>query len=89
MENFNKNWLAILLIAVVFSTLGFLVGRTTGQKNRMIKFRSDDGKDFTFEGKPNEETDADTNIEVTVKMDTIAKDGKQIIVKEVKKTKKN
>ena len=28
MESFNKNWLAILLIAVVFFLLGFLVSKT-------------------------------------------------------------
>jgi hypothetical protein len=28
MENFNKNWLAILLIVIVFWTLGFLMGWT-------------------------------------------------------------
>lgn len=89
MENFNKNWLAILLVAVVFGTLGFLVGRTTGQNKRMMRFRSNDGKDFSFKEKLQEEDDDDTNVEVTVKMDTLVKDGKQIIVKEVKKTKKN
>ncbi len=29
METFNKNWLAILLIVIVFFGLGFLTGRVT------------------------------------------------------------
>jgi hypothetical protein len=30
MESFNKNWLAIIIIAVVFFLLGFLLGKVTG-----------------------------------------------------------
>ena len=42
MENFNKNWLAILLIVLVFFMLGFLTGRITGHRSgtgRMMKER--------------------------------------------------
>ena len=28
MESFNKNWLAVLLIAIVFFLLGFLIAKT-------------------------------------------------------------
>jgi len=85
MENFNKNWLAILLITVIFSTLGFLVGRTTAptKLHKMAQFHSEDGNDFQLNVEVDELDD-----ESTVKIDTLVKDGKQIIVKEVKKIKK-
>ena len=43
MENFNKNWLAIIIIAVVFFLLGFLIGKTSfhhrsNDEHRMMKF---------------------------------------------------
>ncbi|MBL7873389.1 MAG: hypothetical protein JNM78_17355 [Cyclobacteriaceae bacterium] len=85
MENFNKNWLIILLVAVIFGTLGFLVGRTTAPNtlHKMAQFHSEDGNDFQLKV----EVDA-LEDDSTVKIDTILKDGKQIIVKEVKKIKK-
>lgn len=84
MENFNKNWLIILLVAVVFGTLGFLVGRTTGHGERHHMVRMHHGDDMD---------DLEINVEVDedgeglVKVDTIQKDGKQIIIKEIKKIK--
>ena len=85
MENFNKNWLIILLVAVVFGTLGFLVGRTTGQgrHHEMLMMHEDakDQLDITV--------DVDDLEGAEVKTDTITKDGKQIIIKEVKKIRKN
>jgi hypothetical protein len=83
MENFNKNWLVILL--VVFGTLGFLVGRTTGpHRHRAMRMMHEDAKEQL-------DIKVDVNdLEGTeVKTDTITKDGKQIIIKEVKKIKKN
>ena len=88
MENFNKNWLVILLVAVVFGTLGFLVGRTTGHgggHHRTIQMHGDNKEKVNIEV----EVDAEGDAETTVKTDTIMRDGKQIIVKEVKKIKKN
>lgn len=43
MESFNKNWLAIIIIAVVFFLLGFLLGKTSfhhrhNDETRMMKF---------------------------------------------------
>jgi hypothetical protein len=29
MESFNKNWLVILLVAIVFGLLGYLLGKTS------------------------------------------------------------
>jgi hypothetical protein len=86
-ENFNKNWLIILLVAVIFGTLGFLVGRTTGHSgghHRMMRMNGNDMEKVNIEV----EVDAAGDDETIVKMDTIMKDGKQIIVKEVKKVKK-
>lgn len=85
MENFNKNWLIILLVAVIFGTLGFLVGRTTAPNklHKMVQFHDDGENDFQLKVEV-DELDGDA----TVKIDTIVKDGKQIIVKEVKKIKK-
>jgi hypothetical protein len=85
-ENFNKNWLLILLVAVVFGTLGFLVGRTTGHghgghQQMMYRHNLKDTFDIKVD------VDADDG-EAIVKVDTIMKDGKQIIVKEVKRVKK-
>ncbi len=87
MENFNKNWLIILLVAVIFGTLGFLVGRTTGNggEHRMMRMHSGDMDKVNIEV----EVDGEGDGETIVKMDTIMKDGKQIIVKEVKKIQKN
>ncbi len=85
MENFNKNWLFILLVAVIFGTLGFLVGRTTGNRGEnpvmMMKMNDEDFDKVNIEVEVDDET--------TEKTDTIMKDGKQIIIKEVKKIKKN
>lgn len=85
MENFNKNWLIILLVAVVFGTLGFLVGRTTGHggMHRMKAFPGHDMDEVKIEVEVDEDDDA------IVKTDTIIKDGKQIIIKEIKKIKKD
>jgi len=88
MENFNKNWLAILLIAVIFGTLGFLLGRTTGhphhEEKRMVWKQKGHPMD-SVEIKVDVETEGSVDVEVTT--DTIVKDGKQIIIKEVKKIK--
>ncbi len=82
MENFNKNWLVILLVAVIFGTLGFLLGRTTGQtRHRPMMWSQEGGKGVDIQ------VDVDDMGETVVKTDTIVKDGKQIIVKEVKKIK--
>lgn len=85
METFNKNWLIILLVAVVFGILGFLVGRTTGHEgpHRIMRFHHDVDDDFAFEKGDNED-----DAEVTINIDTVMKDGKQIIIKEIKKIKK-
>lgn len=89
MENFNKNWLLILLVAVVFGTLGFLVGRTTGhghghgRQERIMKLHNPTD---TFDIRVDVKAGGDG--ETTVKVDTIMKDGKQIIIKEVQKIKK-
>lgn len=84
MENFNKNWLAILLIVIIFFTLGFLTGRVTGghhhEHGKMIKEKIiRDGKDMVI--------DSDDD-QITVKIDTVKKDGKNIEVKVEKKVKK-
>ena len=89
MENFNKNWLLILLVAVVFGTLGFLVGRTTGhghghgRQERIMKLHNPIDT-FAIQV----DVEAGDYGETTVKVDTIMKDGKQIIIKEVQKVKK-
>jgi hypothetical protein len=71
---------------VVFGTLGFLVGRTTGHGggHRMMRMQGHD------KGKVNIEVEVDGvgDDETIVKTDTIMKDGKQIIVKEVQTIKK-
>lgn len=89
MENFNKNWLLILLVAVVFGTLGFLVGRTTGhghghgrQERIMHRHNTTDTFDIQVD------VEAEGDGETTVKVDTVMKGGKQIIIKEVQKVKK-
>jgi hypothetical protein len=80
MENFNKNWLVILLVAVIFGTLGFLLGRTTGPGgHHRMKMHSDLMKEI--------EVNIDKDVDGIVKIDTILKNGKQIIVKEIKKIK--
>ena len=95
MDSLNKNWLAILLIAVIFGTLGFLLGRVTGhshhkaggkhKKERMIiRKESADTDSLNIEV----EVSADGDMETTINTDTVMKDGKQIIIKEVKKVRK-
>ena len=86
MENFNKNWLVILLVAVIFGMLGFLLGRTTRQDRHERMMWVQEGEkgnrevEVVVEGAGADETE--------VKTDTIMKDGKQIIIKEVRKLKK-
>ncbi|NJN41529.1 MAG: hypothetical protein HC811_04095 [Flammeovirgaceae bacterium] len=87
MENFNKNWLVILLVAVIFGTLGFLLGRTTGDDDNRHERRGlydRHGNEFILEHDRDDEDD----VETIVSMDTVVKDGKQVITKEVKKIKK-
>lgn len=89
MENFNKNWLAILLVAVVFGTLGFLLGRSTADRHdyKEMRLHADGENEFMFEdedGGENEDEDG-----TTVKIDTVMKDGKRVITKEVRKIKKD
>ena len=84
MENFNKNWLIILLISVVFFTLGFLVGRVTGGHQGMggqgmnhMMMQHGDGMMRMHDGGQN----------VTVKIDTLVNDGKKMEIKVEKKVK--
>ena len=81
MENFNKNWLAILLVAVIFSTLGYLVGKTNNQ-HHIMKMHAPDREEMNIN------VEVDETGEELVKVDTIMKDGKQIIIKEIKKMKR-
>jgi hypothetical protein len=83
MENFNKNWLLILLVALIFGTLGFLLGRTTGHDGYQRIMKMHGGGDMK-----ELQISVDDDGEGIVKIDTIIKDGKQIIIKEVKKLKK-
>jgi hypothetical protein len=83
MENFNKNWLAILIIAIVFFMLGFLTARVTGrggEEKKIIteKIIKGDGKEMTIDAEGGE---------ITVKIDTLKNDGKNIEVKVEKKVK--
>jgi hypothetical protein len=86
MENFNKNWLVILLVAVIFSTLGFLVGRTTGHHMPQRMMYMNEGGPDKFDIQV--DVDGESEGDELVKTDTVMKDGKQIIIKEVKKIKK-
>ena len=88
MENFNKNWLAILLVAVIFGMLGFLLGRTTGDdddRHERMGMHDRHGNEFILEHEEDEDGD---DGDVIVKMDTVMKDGKQVITKEVTRMKK-
>ena len=76
MENFNKNWLVILLVAAIFGTLGYLVGKTSSQPHVMM-WRGDDGKEFVIKSEHVGEHNT------TIKIDTVLKDGKKVIEKEV------
>lgn len=77
MENFNKNWLIILLVAVVFGTLGYLLGKTSARPHAMM-FHGDNGNEFSIERRHHGDDD-----NITVKIDTVLKDGKKVIQKEV------
>jgi len=91
MENLNKNWLLILLVAVIFGTLGFLVGRTTGDHDRHAKMmwvQKGEGPEDSLHLDIKVDIDDLKDVETIEKTDTIMKDGKQIIIKEVKKVKK-
>lgn len=90
MENFNKNWLAILLIAVVFGTLGFLVGRITGHPRH---HRQNQAESKKFSGHlPGDSVEIEVRVDAqgvktTTQTDTVIRDGKTIIIQEVKKMK--
>lgn len=89
MEAFNKNWLAIVLIAVVFGTLGFLLGRTTGHAHlpeRKVTHT------VYREHVPGDSVEVEVRIDAqgagaTMRTDTIISDGKTIIIQEVSKIK--
>jgi hypothetical protein len=81
MENFNKNWLIILLIAVVFLILGFLLGRVTGHHHggRMERRMMQHGK-----GERMMHLDNDSG-KVTIRIDTISNDGQKMEIRVEKK----
>jgi hypothetical protein len=84
MENFNKNWLIILLIAVVFLILGFLLGRVTGHHHGMhgqwMEMRHGRGNKMMH-------MDEDGG-NVTIKIDTLSDNGQKMEVTVEKKVKK-
>ncbi|HEY5691486.1 MAG TPA: hypothetical protein VIS49_08525 [Cyclobacteriaceae bacterium] len=82
MENFNKNWLVILLVAVIFGTLGFLLGKTSGHGGHHPMMQFGDAKMKRIQVEVGDEGDG------IVKIDTLIKDGKKIIIKEIQKTEK-
>lgn len=94
MESLNKNWLAILLIAVIFGVLGFLVGRTTHSHHHDHRGTHKKDKDIIIKKDIADSlevsvvVDVKDGIETTTQTDTIQQDGKTIIIKEVKKVKK-
>jgi hypothetical protein len=87
MENFNKNWLAILLIAIIFLILGFLLGRVTGHHHRgegkdmrkMIFRKGPDDSLMRFE---------EGQGDISIKIDTLVNDGKKLEVTVQKRIKK-
>jgi hypothetical protein len=83
MENFNKNWLAIILIVIVFFMLGFLMGRVTGNRGgeKMLRERIIKG------GLGGEELLEGDEDNITVKIDTLKNDGKQMEIRVEKKLK--
>lgn len=90
MENFNKNWLAILLIAVVFGTLGFLVGRTTGH-HRHHRHHPAESKHLSRH-LPADSVEIEVHVDAqgvktATRTDTVIRDGKTIIIQEVRKIK--
>lgn len=91
MENFNKNWLAILLIAVVFGALGFLFGRITGHpprpermmflnKNHGMNPSPDDSLTFDLQVEAGDLPEGD----VIIKMDSPISKNKKIIIRKLK-----
>jgi len=52
MENFNKNWLAIILIVLVFTSIGFLLGRVTGHHPKPFHGMHDNMMYFNPNGGP-------------------------------------
>ena len=95
MESFNKNWLAILLIAIVFSALGFLFGRITAHPplhDRMMYFNRPMGHDL----EPGDSLQVDIEVEpggpeggpVILRMDSAPKNVKKVIVREIRRDKK-
>lgn len=74
MESFNKNWLAIILIVIVFTSIGFLFGRIcesghhSCKENKMWRMhekRCNTTEPFTMEF-PYECCDSMKNIDVRV-----------------------
>jgi len=91
MENFNKNWLAILLIAVVFGALGFLFGRITShppRPERMMFFNKNHGMNSS----PNDSWTFNVEVEagelpegdVIIKLDTPISKNKTVIIRKLK-----
>jgi hypothetical protein len=87
MENFNKNWLIILLLAVVFLILGFLLGRVTGHHHGMRGQRME--KMMMHHGQGNGAMHlGGEGGDFTIKIDTLSDDGQKMEVKVEKKVKK-
>jgi len=85
MENFNKNWLAILLIVLVFTSIGFLLGHLAashhqnsfnhGMKDKMMFYNHDCS---------NMESISEEDIKVWVEKEGEDQDScKKVIVKKV------
>lgn len=87
MENFNKNWLVILLIAVVFLILGFLLGRVTGHHHGMHGGRMGNMMMEHEKGQRKMHMGGGAG-DITIKIDTISNDGEKMEIKVEKKIKK-
>ncbi len=90
MEVFKKNWFLILLIAVIFASLGFLFGKNCGACKRGNAACSKNKKCTSKHDKCKEVGSLESgNYEVEVKIDTITNENGEIeIRKEVRKIKK-
>ena len=72
-------------MAVIFGALGFLAGRITGHDghHRMMKLHGNNMEEYNINVEVDEESKG------LVKVDTIMKERKQIIIKKIKKIEKN
>ncbi len=83
MESFNKNWLVILLVAIVFGLLGYLLGKTSQNMHPFPHFDKHKMMMFSDKGALHDDISVDVDVEKIIDgidIKGIDKDSSKVVV---------